>query len=146
MSFGGFIQANTQVIVIVGPFVDVTDGFTPETGITLSGADEAELLKHGSSSVVDLSGATWAAVTGCDGYYALTLTTSHTDTEGLLMVVVQDDSVCLPVKMTWEVIAQSAWASLITAKDTGYMDVHLKAVNNVTVGGAGTELNPWGPV
>jgi hypothetical protein len=128
VSFGGFIQANTQVIVIVGPFVDVTDGFTPETGITLGAADEAELLKHGSSTVVDISGATWAAVTSCDGYYALTLTTSHTDTEGLITVVVQDDSVCLPVKMTWQVIAQAAFASLITAKDAGFMDVNIKTI------------------
>ena len=99
------LKANTQVIVIVGPFVDVTDGFTPETGITLGAADEAELLKHGSTTVVDISAATWAAVTSCDGYYGLTLTTSHTDTEGMLTVVVQDDSVCLPVRAQFMVLA-----------------------------------------
>lgn len=140
MSFGGFIQANTQVIVTIGPFVDVGDGFTPETGITLGAADEAELLKHGSTSVVDISGATWAAVTNCDGYYSLTLTTSHTDTEGLMTIVVQDDSVCLPVKMTFQVIAQAAWASLITAKDTGFMDINVKAVSEDTTAADNLEL------
>jgi hypothetical protein len=132
MSFGGFLQANTQTIVIVGPFVDATDGLTPETGVTLSGADEAELLKHNTAAVTSISGNTWAAVTNCDGYYALTLTASNLDTEGLLTVVVQDDSVCLPVKMTWQVIAQAAWASLISAKDTGFMDVNVKAVSEDT--------------
>ena len=62
------LRANTQVIVTIGPFVDVGDGFTPETGITLGAADEAELIKHGSTTVVDISGATWAAVTSMDGY------------------------------------------------------------------------------
>ena len=102
------LRANTQVIVTVGPFVDVTDGFTPQTDITLGG-NEAELIKHGSTSVVDISGATWAAVTSCRGHYSLTLTTSHTDTPGNLRVVVQDDSDCLPVTQDFVVLTEHAW-------------------------------------
>lgn len=112
-----YLRADTQVIVTIGPFVDATDGLTPETGVTLSGADEAEIIKHGSTSVVDISGATWAAVTGCDGYYSLTLTTSHTDTEGMLIVVVQDDSVCLPVKAEYMVLAAQVYDSMILGTD-----------------------------
>lgn len=122
------VRANTQVIVPVGPFVDVGDGFTPETGITLGAADEAELLKHGSTSVVDIAAATWAAITSMDGYYALTLTTSHTDTEGQLTVVVQDDSVCLPVKMHFRVLSEAAYDSFYGAKDDGFMDVNVKTI------------------
>lgn len=92
-----FLQANTAVKVRIGPFVDVGDYFTPETGVALSSADEAELLKHDGAATVDISGNTWAAITNCDGWYDLTLTASNTDAEGLLTVVVQDDSVCLPV-------------------------------------------------
>ena len=125
------LRANTQVIVTVGPFVDVGDGFTPQTDIALSG-NEAELIKHGSTSVVSISGATWAAVTDCRGYYSLTLTTSHTNTEGLLVVVVQDDSDCLPVKAEYMVLAEAAWDSKYVAKDTGFMDVNVKAVSEDT--------------
>jgi len=103
------IRANTQVIVPVGPFVDVTDGFTPETAITLGAADEAELLKHGSTTVVDISAATWAAITGWDGHYGLTLTTSHTDTPGIIKIGVQDDSVCLPVTAEFMVLSEYEW-------------------------------------
>ena len=39
-----YLRANTQTIVTIGPFVDVSNGYVPETGITLSGADEAELI------------------------------------------------------------------------------------------------------
>ena len=121
------LRANTQVIVTVGPFPDVGDGFTPQTDITLGG-DEAELIKHGSTSVVDISGATWAALASCRGYYSLTLTTSHTDTEGMLLVVVQDDSDCLPVKQEYMVLSEAAWDSKYAPKDTGFMDVHVKTV------------------
>lgn len=121
------LRANTQVIVTVGPFVDVGDGFTPQTDITLGG-NEAELIKHGSTAVVDISGATWAAVTDCRGYYSLTLTTSHTDTEGLLVVIVQDDSDCLPVKQEYMVLSQAAWDSKYVAKDSGFMDVNVKTI------------------
>ena len=118
------LRANTEVIVTVGPFVDVGDGFTPQTDITLGG-DEAELIKRGSTAVVSISAATWAAVTSCRGYYSLTLTTSHTDTEGLLVVIVQDDSDTLPVKQEYMVLSEAAWDSLYAEKDTGFMDVNV---------------------
>ena len=98
------LKQSTQLVVRVGPFVDVGDGFTPETGITLGAADEAELLKANGAATVDISGATWAAITGADGWYNLTLTTAHTDTVGELLVVVHDDSVCLPVFARFQVI------------------------------------------
>lgn len=126
-----FLKANTQVIVTVGPFVDVGDGFTPQTDITLGG-NEAEILKHGATAVVSIAAATWAAVTSCRGYYSLTLTTSHTDTEGMLVVIVQDDSDCLPVKQEYMVLAEAAYDSMFTAKDTGFMDVNVKAVSEDT--------------
>lgn len=103
------LRQSTQVVVHVGPFVDVTDGFTPEVGITLSGADEAELLKAGATTTTDISAATWAAITGADGWYALTLTTSHTDTVGTLTVVVHDDSVCLPVLARFQVVEENVF-------------------------------------
>src|SRR5262245_21804101 len=101
------LRQSNQVIVQVGPFVDVTDGFTPETGVTLSGADEAQLLKANTTTTTDISGATWAAITGCDGYYGLTLTTSLTDTVGTLEIMVNDDSVCLPVKKSFQVVEEA---------------------------------------
>lgn len=111
-----FLRQSTQVDVRIGPFVDVGDGFTPEVGVTLSGADEAELLKADGAATADISGAAWAAVSGCDGWYDLTLTTSHTDTVGDLTVVVQDDSVCLPVFARFQVLDEGAYDALFAAK------------------------------
>ena len=119
------LQANTQVDVRIGPFVDVSNGYEPETGVTLGAADEAELLKHNGAATADISGRTWAAVTGCDGWYDLTLTTDDTNTEGLLEVVVQDDDVCLPVHARFMVLSQAAYKSKYDAKDAGYQDVNI---------------------
>lgn len=109
------LKQSTQVDVRVGPFVDATDGVTPETGVTLGAADQAEALKHDGAATVDISGATWVAVTGCDGWYDLTLTTSHTDTLGLFEVVVQDSSVCLPVFARFMITPANVWDSLYGA-------------------------------
>lgn len=122
------LRANTQVIVRIGPFVDVGDGFTPQIDIDITGTNEAELLKAASVEV-DINGRTWAATTACRGWYDLTLTTDDTDTEGTLVVVVQDDSDCLPVFGRFMVLAQAAWDSKYVAKDTGFMDINIKAVS-----------------
>lgn len=123
------LRQSTQVIVVIGPFVDVTDGFTPETGITLSGADEAEILKSNTSTTTDISGATWAAITGCDGWYALTLTTSLTDTVGALTVMVNDDSVCLPVFARFQVIEEAAYDAMYAASADPKADINVASID-----------------
>ncbi len=112
------LKQSTQVIVRVGPFVDVGDGFTPQTDIGLAG-NEAELLKNASVEV-DISGRTFTAVTNCRGWYDLTLITGDTDTVGLLTVVVQDDSDCLPVFRDFQVVEESIYASLFAASAVGF--------------------------
>lgn len=118
------LKQSTQIKVRVGPFLDVADGFTPETGITLGAADEAELLKANGVATVDISGATWAAVTGCRGWYDLTLTTSHTDTVGELVIVVQDDSVCLPVCVRAYVVEEEIYDKLFASSAAGLLGVN----------------------
>jgi len=105
------LRQSTEIKVRIGPFLDATDGKTPETSITLGAADQAEILKADGVATVDISGATWAAVTGSDGWYDLTITTSYSDTLGHLTVVVQDDSVCLPVFGEFEVVTTNYWDS-----------------------------------
>lgn len=108
-----FLKQSTAATVRVGPFVDATNGVTPETGITLSAADQAELLKQGSGATTDISGSTWAAITGVGGWYDLSLTTGNTDTCGALYIIVQDESVCLPVFVHCTVLQANVYDSLI---------------------------------
>jgi len=98
------LRANTQVKVVIGPALDIADGLTPVTNLTLSGADEAELMKHDASAVTSISGNTIAAITSMDGYYNVTLTASNLDTKGMLLLAVNDDSLILPIKEEFMVL------------------------------------------
>lgn len=109
------LRQSTQVIVTVGTAVAVGDGFTPVTSLTLSGADEAELIKANTTTTTDISGATIAAITGADGTYGVTLTTSHTDTLGPLRISINDDSLILPLKEDFMVISAIEWDRKYTA-------------------------------
>lgn len=109
------LRQSTQIKVRIGPAVAVGDGFTPVESLLLSTADEAELLKADGAATVDISGATWAAISGAPAWYDLTLTTSHTDTVGTLDVVVNDDSLILPIFARFQVVEEAAFDAFYAA-------------------------------
>lgn len=131
------LKQSTETVVRMGPFVDATDGVTPETGVTLGAADQAEALKN-TGGVVDISGATFAAIANCGGWYDLTLTTSHTDTLGMLTVVIQDSSVCLPVHKTFIVLPANVFDSTVS---TDLLDVNIEQVEGQNVTSTAGVLN-----
>jgi hypothetical protein len=85
-------------------------GCYDSTGMTLDGADEAEILKHSVTATAGIAG-TLTAITGCDGWYLLTLSASDTDTLGEMTIVIQDDSLCLPIWRDYEVVSQNYYDS-----------------------------------
>ena len=123
-----FLKANTAATILIGPAVAVADGVTPVTDVTLAGADHAELMKHDGTTFVDLTsdGRTLTHKEG--GWYTLTLGTGDTDTEGRLTVLIMDTDKCLPVWKDFMVLAEAAYDSLLAAKDSGYMDIDVKAI------------------
>lgn len=138
------LRQSTAVDVRLGPFVDVTDGFTPETGVTIAASDEAEILKHDGAATVSMAG-TLAAVTGCDGWYDYTMSTSDTDTVGLLTIVMQDDSVYLPVFANFYVVEEAVYDSLFASSAAGPLQstVSGRKLDVTATGAAGID---WGNV
>lgn len=122
--FGGYLQANTAVDLMVGPFVDDTDGKTAETGLTITEA-EVFLSKNGGNHA-DKSEATSLSHKGL-GNYLCKLDATDTNTEGILTLMIHESG-ALPIKMEYMVLAQAAYISLVTAKDSGYMDVDVKVI------------------
>ena len=120
--------------VVVGPFPDVGDGFTPQTDIAISGTNEAEAILHDNATVVDISGYTWAAIANCRGYYHLTLQTGITNTIGHLTIVVQDDSDCLPVKQEFIVMSTTAYDALYAATSTLITTLDIGLLYESTIG------------
>lgn len=118
------LRANTAVDVLIGPFVDSTDGNTTEDGLTLSQAD-IKLSKNGQA-LAQKTDATAAAFDD-DGYYNCELDATDTNTEGNLVLIVHESG-ALPVRHEYNVMAEAAWDSMYVAKDDGFMDVNIKTV------------------
>ncbi len=136
-----YLRADTQVIVHIGPFVDVGDGFTPQVDIDISATNEAELIKHGASdAVVDISGSTWSAITNARGWYDLTITAGNTDTEGQLDVIIQDDSDCLPVHKQFMVVNANVFDSLFAAATTDYLQTDVTQISTDATAANNLEL------
>ncbi len=124
MGFGGHLRANTAVDVLIGPFIDDTDGKTAETGLTLSQAD-IKLSKNGQALAQKNDDT--AAAADANGYYNCELNATDTNTEGTLVLIVHETG-ALPVRHDFMVLSEAAWDSLYVAKDDGYMDVNIKTV------------------
>ena len=122
------LKQSTEIKVRIGPAVDATDGVTPETTLDISTADQAELLKHDGAATVDISANTFAAITGCDGWYDLTLTATDTGTLGMLTAVIQDSSLCLPIFIDFMVVTANVYDSLC---DTDTLQADLTQIGGV---------------
>ena len=118
------LRANTAVDVLIGPFVDSTDGDTDETGLTIAQAD-VRLSKNAQNMAQknDANAATHDEL----GYYNCPLDTTDTNTEGQLDIIVHESG-ALHVKGEFMVLAEAAWDSMFVAKDDGFMDVNIKTV------------------
>lgn len=125
------LRQSTAVTIVVGPFMDASDGVTPETGITLGAADQAEVLKAGGAATVDISGRTFTAITGADGFYHLSLIAGDVDTVGAGRIVIQDSSVCVPVQIPFQVIEEAVYDAFYASSADGQPAVTATDLSNI---------------
>lgn len=107
-----FLKAATAATVLIGPFVDNTDGYTPETALTITAAEV--LISKNGGALAAKSEAT-AATHDAAGYYAVDLDTNDTDTPGALKIVV-NESGAFPVWQECAVLTAEAWEALFNGK------------------------------
>lgn len=119
-----FLRQSTAETVVLGSFVDQTDGFTAETALTISQAD-IRLSKNGGAfaQTNNAAGATHME----NGHYSVPLNTTDTNTLGRLRVAV-NESGALPVWRDFMVMPANVWDSLYGADQ---LQVH---VNEMTAG------------
>lgn len=115
-----FLRQNATHKIVIGPVVAVGDGFTPVTTLSLGTADEAEAILHDNGTVIDISGYTFAAIAVADGYYHLTLQSGISGTIGHLQIIVNDDSLCLPVAKEFTVLEESTYDALFASAASGF--------------------------
>lgn len=130
MSFGGILRQSTAVNVIIGPFVDSTDGDSEETGLTIAQADVR--LSKNAAADAQKNDATSAAHEG-DGFYMCELDTTDTNTVGQLTLWVHVAG-ALAVRHDFQVVEEAVYDALYAASAVGY--VANAPVNVAQFGGA----------
>lgn len=128
------LKQSTQVVVLIGPFLDKTDGVTEETGLAGNGT---ELSKEGAA----FGAGPTLGTHDSEGWYPITLTTTHTNTLGALMVKSHDSATHLPVWHEFQVITANAYDSLIAGTDVLQADVTQFGGTNATSASGRPEVN-----
>lgn len=118
-----WLRQSTGVTVVVGPFVDASDGVTPETGLTISQAD-VRLSKNGGAFTQKSQAS--AATHMANGYYSVSLNTTDTGTLGTLVLAI-NESGALPVWREYMVVSQNTWDSFFASDN---LQVHVTEINN----------------
>ena len=128
-----FLKQSTAVDVVVGAFVDDTDGKTVETALTLSQAD-CQLSKNGGA-VAQKNDATSATHLG-GGHYKVPLNTTDTNTLGQLRLYI-NESGALPVWADFMVVTANIYDSLFS---TDVFDVSVTQIAGAAVSTSTAQL------
>ena len=141
MSFQGFLKQSTAVDVILGPFVDSTDGDTEEIGLTIAQAD-VRLSKNGQT------GAQKNDVTSCvhdaDGFYNCELDTTDTNTVGQLTIYVHVAG-ALCVRMDYHIVEEAVYDAMYGGSAEGPLQATV-AGNTLDVTATGAAGIDWGNI
>ena len=121
-----WIKQSTAATVKLGPFLDDTDGKTPETGLTISQAD-IRLSKNGGAFAQSNNAA--GATHNENGYYDVPLNTTDANTLGTLRVAVSKSG-ALPVWQDYMVVPANVWDSMFGAST---LNVNVSTMSSAAV-------------
>jgi hypothetical protein len=143
-----FLKQSTATTLLLGPFVDDTDGKTPETGLTISQADVL-LWKEGGTTLAQKNEST-ACTHRSNGMYTCPVNTTDTGTLGVLEVSVVESG-ALPFTKRYQVVPANVYDSLVLGTDlidtsmvqiagtaaavstAGYLDTNIQKWNNANI-------------
>lgn len=111
------LRQSTAVDVLIGPFVDSTDGDTEETALTIAQAD-VRLSKNGQTAA-QKSDVTSAAH-DADGFYNCELDATDTDTVGAMVLYVHVAG-ALAVRHEFQIVEEAVYDALFAASAPGYV-------------------------
>jgi hypothetical protein len=123
------LKQSTAVTILLGPFVDETDGKTAETGLTITSSD-VQVWKQGGTSLAAKNDATSATHRGL-GYYSVPLDATDTNTPGQFTVAVHESG-ALPVRHDFTVVPDHVYDGLASTTGTDYLQVDVRQINSVT--------------
>lgn len=123
-----FLKTNTATRVCVGPFLDVTDGVTPETALTVTNCTCEMFVEANDGSGVTRTALTLSASGGNNdmvhitsdvgGYYDLELTAANLNVLGRMTLSIIDTDVHCPVFHEYMILPATVFDSLVAGTDT----------------------------
>lgn len=134
-------QSTASQTVLIGPFVDDTDGATAETGLTIANTD-IRLSKNGGNLAAKNSG---GGTHDEAGWYQITLDATDTNTVGTLQLHVKVSG-ALMVHAEFHVLEEDIYDALIGASAAGFdsnqrVDVGSWLGTAVTLGSGAPDVN-----
>src|SRR5688572_14339238 len=104
-----WLRQSTAVDIGIGPFVDQTDGFTPETTLTIT-APDIRLKKNGGAFAQKNAAQTLTHEE--NGWYEVSLDSTDTNTLGILIVAIYESG-ALPVWKEYMVVPANVYDSIV---------------------------------
>jgi hypothetical protein len=104
-------QATATQNVLIGPFVDKTNGADAETSLSIANTD-IRISKAGADTVAKNSG---GATHDEIGYYQITLDATDTSATGTLQVMVHMTADALPVYNEFQVVEENVYVAMFAA-------------------------------
>ena len=124
------LQTASQYIV-VGPFVDSTDGNTELNSLTITPSD-IKIWKNNAASFATKNESSNAVSLGSQGAYRVLFNTIDTNTAGSLVIFVHPTG-ALPVRVECEVLPANVYEALVTG--TEWLETTALR-NNISVSGS----------
>jgi hypothetical protein len=132
-----FLKTNTATRITVGPFLDKTDGITPEVALTVTSCKLTLMVDTGGVPTLVIDAAPTASggnndmvhVTGDDaGYYDLELTAAQLNYVGNAKLAITDAATHCPVFHEIVILPAQVYDSLIGGTDA--LQVHANEITN----------------
>ena len=124
------LKQSTATTILFGPFLDSTDGVTPETGLAtaMDNATTGIRLSKNGGNMVDRNDSN-VPTHDEDGFYNVQIDATDTNTLGSLQLEYSDSTTCTPLRMDVQVVSANYW-------DTKYgadaFDVNVIQINGQT--------------
>jgi len=106
------LKQSTAVDILIGPFVDITDGATAETGESPA----VKLSKNGQTLGAKNDATT--PIHDGDGYYNCEFDGTDTNTVGTLVVTIAATATALPVRHEFQVVEEDVYEFLYATGST----------------------------
>ena len=113
-----FLRQSTAQTIRFGPCLDMTNGVTEETALTLAQADMRLSRDGGAFAQKNAAG---NATHDSDGWYSTTLNVTDTATVGELILNIHQPANMLPVWMRFYVIEEEVYDDMFAAGSVGYL-------------------------